>query len=107
MWSVNMQHFLDEKGSTDQIPVEAKVLADYFGKIVTVVTLDYTGLLAPIPDLACRNLESPGCTGGIVGYFGQEDDRIEWFCNECEDSGVITGWEDTLWDCVEIALQDL
>jgi hypothetical protein len=39
MWSVNMQHFLDEKGSTDKAPAKAKELADRFGVIVAGVTL--------------------------------------------------------------------
>ena len=68
MWSINMQHFLDKKGSTDQTPVKARELADHFGAIVAVVTLDFT---------------------------------------DCDDSGVITGWNGTLWDCTEVALDGL
>ena len=29
MWSVNMQHFLDEKGSTGHVPARAKELANH------------------------------------------------------------------------------
>ena len=44
MWSVDMQHFLDEKGSTDMVPPAVKEMADHFGAIVAAVTLDFTGL---------------------------------------------------------------
>ena len=90
MWSTNMQHFLDEKGSTDQIPAEVKELADYFGTIVAAVTLDFTGRAIDVPGITCCN---PGCSGSIIGYLGRDIDSIEWYCTACDDSGVITGWD--------------
>lgn len=107
MWSVNMQHFLDEKGSTDQTPTQAKELANYFGAIVAGVTLDFTGRTILISGITCRNPESPGCSGSIMGYLGRDLDSIEWYCKGCEDSGVITAWDGTLWDCSEEALVGL
>jgi hypothetical protein len=107
MWSVNMQHFLDEKGSTDQTPAKAKELADHFGAIVAGVTLDFTGRTIVIPGITCCNPKSPGCSGSIIGYLGRDLESIEWYCTDCEDSGVITGWDDTLWDCKEEALAGL
>ena len=62
MWSVNMQHFLDEKGSTDQIPAEAKELADHFGAIVAVVTLDFTGRTIEVSGITCRD---SSCSGSM------------------------------------------
>ena len=107
MWSVNMQHFLDEKGSTEQAPAKAKELADHFGAIVAAVTLDFTGRAIEVSGVTCRNPKSAGCSGSIIGYLGQDLDTIEWYCAGCEDSGVITGWDDTLWDCKEEALAGL
>ena len=107
MWSTNMQHFLDEKGSTDQIPVEVKELADHFGAIVAAVTLDFTGRAITVSSITCRNPKSPGCSGSIIAYLARDIDKIEWHCTDCEDSGVITGWDGTLWDCHEEALAGL
>jgi hypothetical protein len=107
MWSVNMQHFLDENGSTDQIPAEVKELADHFGAIVAVVTLDFTGRTIVVSGITCRNPKSPGCSGSIIGCLGRDIENIEWYCSDCEDSGVITGWDGTLWDCTEEALAGL
>ena len=104
MWSTNMQHFLDKNGSTDQIPVEARELADHFGAIVAVVTLDFTGRAIEVSGITCRD---PSCSGSITGYLGQDIDSIDWYCTDCEDSGVITGWDGTLWDCTEEALAGL
>jgi hypothetical protein len=104
MWPTNMQHFLDEKGSTDQIPVEAKELADHFGAIVAVVTLDFTGRTIEVPGITCRD---PSCSGSIIGCLGRGIDSIDWYCTDCDDSGVITCWDGTIWDCKEEALAGL
>ena len=107
MWSTNMQHYLDEKGSTDQIPTEVKELADHFGAIVAAVTLDFTGRTIEVPGITCRNPKAPGCSGSIIGCIGRDIESIDWYCTNCEDSGVITGWDGTLWDCKEVALAGL
>ncbi|MCR4308150.1 MAG: hypothetical protein NUV80_06335 [Candidatus Berkelbacteria bacterium] len=107
MWSVNMQHFLDENGSTAQVPARAKELADHFGAIVAAVTLDFTGRAIEVSGVTCRNPKPPDCPGSIIGYLGRDLHSIEWYCTDCEDSGVITGWDDTLWDCTEEALAGL
>ena len=84
MWSTNMQHFLDEKGSTDRTPVAVRELADHFGAIVAAVTLDFTGLAIDVSGITCRNSKSRGCSGAIVGYFGQNLHNIEWYCTVCQ-----------------------
>ena len=107
MWSTNMQHFLDENGSTDQIPAEVKELADHFGAIVAVVTLDFTGRTIEVSGITCCNPKAPGCSGSIIGCIGRDIESIDWYCTYCDDSGVITGWNGTLWDCHEEALAGL
>ena len=34
-------------------------------------------------------------------------DSVSPYSTDCDDSGVITGWDGTLWDCTEIALDGL
>jgi hypothetical protein len=107
MWSVDMRHFLDQKGSTDTAPLPVKALADRFGAIVAAVTLDFTGQAIEVRGATCCNADFPGCSGTIIGCLGHDIDRIEWWCTACKDSGNITGWEGTLWDCCEQALAGL
>ena len=106
MWSTNLQHFLDEKGGTSQLPDAALALVEHFGAIVAEVTLDFTGQKIEITSVKCRNPDIPDCNGTIVSVIGHRLEAINWFCKTCGDSGSITGWEDTLWDCHEIALRD-
>lgn len=106
MWSISLQHFLDDKGSTSSAPPEAKELADYFGTIVAAVTLDFSGLKIIVPGLVCRDHQLFGCSGAITGYLAarEELDTIGWYCTKCDNSGVITGWEGTIWDCTDQTL---
>jgi len=104
MWSTNLQHFLDKKGSTEQLPVEALELAEYFGKIVTTVTYDPDGGEIEVTSLNCRGTDVELCTGSVIGYFGDRPCDINWHCKKCGESGLITGWKDTLWDCSENAI---
>ena len=106
MWSVNLQHYLDDNGSTATTPAKAIELADHFGNIVAAVTLDFTGKLIDIVAVTCRNDEIKNCTGKIFGCLGDELISVDWYCDKCDDSGIITGWEDALWDCTNETLAD-
>lgn len=37
-WITDIRHFLDEEGTTSQVPPSAARLAEYFGSIVEAVT---------------------------------------------------------------------
>lgn len=107
MWSVNIQHFLDANGSTASIPADARELAEHFGSIVAVVTLDFTGRLLEVEGVGCKNRDRPGCPGKIHACLGGELEQVDWQCDSCGDEGVIVGWEGTLWDCSEEVLSGL
>ena len=104
MWSINLEHFLDEKGSTSELPEAALEIAEHFGSIVSKVTLDFTGQKVEITSVNCRNPEIKDCNGTIIGVLGEKLEEINWYCGECNDSGAITGWGDTLWNCSELAV---
>ena len=107
MWSVNIQHFLDDKGSTANLTPEARVLAEHFCEIVVVVTSDFSGRFIHIDSVECCNPKLKKCPGTITAVLGEELETIDWHCSCCDDSGVISGWAGTLWDCSENALADL
>ena len=78
MRSTNLQHFLDEKGGTSQLPEAALELAAHYGSIVAEVTLDFTGKKVEITSVKCRNADIQECNGMIVGVIGQSLDEIDW-----------------------------
>ena len=52
------------------------------------------------PRVRCRRRPGrPRCTGIVMSYPAADDlDRIYWYCPVCNDSGFISGWQNTLWD---------
>ena len=95
-WIVDLRHYLDPAGAIAEMPSRARLLAEYFASIV----LDATVNLEEEPSVRCRR--RPGhrrCTGIIMSYPSAEDtDRIYWHCPVCDDKGLISGWQNTLWD---------
>lgn len=78
------------------MPPRARLLAEYFASIV----VDATTNIDDPPRVRCRR--RPGrrrCGGMIISYpSGDERDTIHWHCPVCYDNGIISGWQNTLWD---------
>ncbi len=100
-WVSNMRHFLDEDGMIpDDLPEPAFRLAGYFGAIVKAVSIrqDRETLSTGIK---CRR--RPGrkpCPGEILAFIDRQNDFvINWHCTNCDDNGIISGWQYTIYDC--------
>src|ERR1700761_2978650 len=95
-WIVDQRHYLDASGALADMPPRARLLAEYFASIVVNATAN----LDEEPSVRCRR--RPGqrrCTGTIMSYPAADDlARIHWHCPVCNDNGLISGWQDTLWD---------
>jgi hypothetical protein len=97
-WIVDATHFLDEDGNLGPTSGPALRLADYFGSIIAMATATGSDV-APVRAVTCRR--RPGrkrCPGRIVAEVEVVRDAIEWYCTECGDCGLISGWRGTLWD---------
>ena len=95
----DLSAFFDEETGylPEAIPERMRSLAVCFGAIVGWVTdrLPEGDWLTNVP---CGR--SPGrqrCRGEIVAELDRPSGHIAWRCPICGDSGVIHGWEDTLW----------
>ena len=100
-WISNIRHFLDEDGMIPiDLPSPAFRLANYFGSIVKVVSSrqDFRKLHTGIK---CRR--RPGripCPGEILASIDERNDFvINWQCSVCDDNGLISGWQGTIFDC--------
>jgi hypothetical protein len=94
----NLSHFLDERGNIAPANGPARRIADHLIRIVAEVTgnLDADdGLFTGIP---CRRRPARKPCKGLVQATFSDMDTIAWWCGQCGDNGLITGWEDTLWD---------
>ena len=95
-WIVDLRHYLTPTGAMADMPPRARILAEYFASIV----VDATTNIDELPTVRCRR--QPGhrrCSGIIMSYpTSDENDSIYWHCPVCHDNGIITGWQNTLWD---------
>ena len=95
-WIVDLRHYLTPAGAMAEMPSRARLLANYFGRIV----VDATTNLDEEPTVRCRR--HPGhkrCAGIVMSYpSAEEDEAIHWHCPVCHDNGMIRGWQHTLWD---------
>ena len=95
-WIVDLRHYLTPAGAMAQMTSRARILAEYFASIV----VDATTNLDDPPTVRCRR--RPGhrpCSGIVMPYpSADENDDILWHCPVCHDNGIISGWQNTLWD---------
>jgi hypothetical protein len=95
---MDITHFLDEKGEMITEPRQARRLAEYLAAIIVMASY-------PDPDyppeyrVSCRRRPNrKPCLEEIVGYVDPETDEIFWKCPKCEDRGLISNWQGTIWD---------
>ena len=94
MWIVDLQHYLTPAGNFAPMPIEARRLAEYFASIV----LDATSNPYGPESVLCRR--RPGrrpCATPIMTLLSSKGE-VHWWCTSCHDNGIITGWQNTLWD---------
>lgn len=107
-YSTDLRHFLTESGHFPvDMPHEAKALAEFMGSIVAAATgCLYTNF--PETGIECiQEKNGQLCGGTILAGVIINDlplkplNKIGWHCEQCNSSGVITGWQGTLWDMLD------
>lgn len=91
----DLEHFLDLPAS---VPGPALRLADRLGRMVSAAT---AGDVGEPWTTAIRCERRPGrrpCTGFIEVVRAEPEVPIRWWCNVCDDEGVVTGWERSPFD---------
>ncbi len=99
-WVTNIQHFLNEEGEIGDLPRPALNLANHFTSIIEEVTCSNNEYEPQTTKINCRRRpKRKKCAGNIVAYINKENpDQIIWYCPVCDDNGVITGWESTIYN---------
>ena len=94
-WIVDLQHYLTPTGAFAPMPKEARRLAEYFASIV----LDTTGNVDGPSQVHCRRRPKRRlCNTPLVSLIDPQNEGIRWWCPTCHDNGLISGWQNTLWD---------
>jgi len=90
---IHLPHYLDDAGNLPTaLPGPAATIALFCGPVVAWVSSGGGDLT----NVVCRRSRSrPPCWGEVYARLGL-DDRIEWRCRACGESGVISGWRRTM-----------
>ena len=98
-WVTDLRHFLNSDGSILQLPRPAARLANYFGSIEEAVTARKNSDTWLTGIRCCRRPGRRRCEGEIFAFIDKgNSSRIDWHCSVCDDNGIISGWQSTLWD---------
>jgi hypothetical protein len=97
-WVTDISHFLDEEGKIISKPIKARNRAEYLTTLIVMTTFSDPEY-APEYRVNCRRRPNrKPCLEAIVGFVDPETDDIVWMCPKCEDRGVISNWQGTIWD---------
>ncbi len=98
-WITNIQHFLNEHGDIGDLPGTALNLANHITLIIEEATY-YNEYEPRMTTIKCRRRpRRRKCAGNIAACIDRDNPgRILWFCPVCDDNGIITGWESTIYN---------
>ena len=103
MLITNLEHFLTPDGSIAPKDGPARLLADYLTKIVVAATASIQTQSSPIVVHCRKRPNRKPCIGCIDTYIDPEMNQIIWWCPVCEEQGLISHWQGSLWDCTNNA----
>jgi hypothetical protein len=93
-YTVDIRHYLGDDRNLAPMPAPALAIALFCGAVVAWVSSDGGDLT----NVVCRRSRAcPACRAELYARRAP-DDRIEWRCPACGESGVISGWRGTRWD---------
>ena len=98
MWVIDIRHWLDEETKSVAAEPQLRKKVEKIGEIITYVTSKFVGI--PVKDKPeyWRRPKRKPCRGLLDIQLDEIEGRIHWYCNECGDEGVVSGWQGLLWD---------
>ena len=103
MLITNLEHFLAPDGSIGPKDGPVFRLADYLTKIVVAETASLQTQSGTMVVRCRRRPNRKPCTGVIQTDIDPVTHQIIWWCPVCEEQGLISHWQGSLWDCTNNA----
>jgi len=100
MWVIDIHHWLDDTLSRPAVP-RLKSKVEHLGRIIAYATAALAGRPIDIRPPCWRRPGRKPCRGKLEIGFDENEERILWRCPICGDEGVISGWQQTLWDLTD------
>jgi len=100
MWVINIQHWLDETRTAAAVP-QLRLKVKKLAEIIIYATSSAAGMPADKIPKCWRRPKRRPCKGILDIYLNKNTNQIHWYCNICNDEGVVTGWEGLIWDMLD------
>jgi hypothetical protein len=95
MYITNIQHLLNASVKMQkEMPKEVRELIGFLTLIINSTSRILPHTLTTT-DISCFR---KGCDGLIKTALRLDNEEIHWFCPDCENEGLISGWQGTKWD---------
>jgi len=97
-WVMDISYFLDENGEMILEPPEVRELAEYLVAIIVMASYPDPEYPPEYQVFCRRSPNSKPCLEELIVYIDPETDVIFWKCPKCEERGLISNWQGTIWD---------
>jgi hypothetical protein len=97
MQVVDIRRLLNESPSGPGFP-QLKFKVRILTEIITYATAKEAGVSVDVFPRCWREPKRIPCAGKLETSIDHDKKQIHWWCPECEDRGVITGWSKLIWD---------
>jgi hypothetical protein len=106
MWIIDIRHWLDESLTGPGL-AQLKFKVQKLGEIVTYATAIEAGISIDVRPRCWRKPQRKPCAGELEIILSPDTKQIHWLFNECEDEGVVSGWEGLIWDMTDCSSEFL
>ena len=97
MWVINIQHWLDETKTEAGVP-QLRLKVKKIAEIITYATSLESGIPTDSIPKCWRRPGRKPCKGILDIHLDTTTNQIHWYCDNCHDEGVISGWQGLIWD---------
>jgi hypothetical protein len=104
-WMIDINDFLDDYGDVADLPLATRRLFAHITAIIVMAT-NPDADAPPEYQVQCRRRPNrKRCSGMIQTDLDPDTGDIIWWCPVCNDTGVISNWQDSLWDMTDAGIE--
>lgn len=99
-WITHVPHFLDEGGNIpNELPAPALKMVTAICSYIAYAT-HFAGEMDEEFPSCFVTFNNKNCQGKVFPCLTM-DEKVGWRCDTCNNNGIISGWQGSLWDLTE------
>lgn len=100
MWVIDIRHWLDDTNSGPAVP-QLRLKVKKLSEIIMYATSRSSNVLTEAAPKCWRRPNRKPCKAVLDIELDESRGQIHWYCNSCQDEGVISGWHGLIWDMTD------